>query len=74
MNESLPLLAPHLRVSIAEDKPDGGEEITLPRAIATDNDIELWREWINNGLVLVAAGKVRREDRGQWVAPCLLKP
>lgn len=74
MNESLPLLAPHLRVGITENEADGSEEIAFSRAIATDNDIELWRERINYSLVLVAAGKVRRDGKGKRVASCLLKP
>jgi hypothetical protein len=74
MNESLPLLASHLRISIAENEANSGEKVALPRAIATDNDIEFWREWVNNCLVLVAAGKVRRDREGRRDDSYLLKP
>lgn len=41
MEKTLPLLATHLGVCIAENKPDGCEEITFSRTVATDNDIGL---------------------------------
>ena len=54
MQESLPLLAAHLRVCIAEHEADGRKEITLPRAITTDNYIVLRGEWLDYGLFFVA--------------------
>jgi hypothetical protein len=55
MDESLSFLSSHLRVCITEDESNGSEEVALPGAIATNNDIELGREWIDDGLVLIAA-------------------
>lgn len=74
MNESLPLLTAHLRISITQNEANSGEKVALPRAIATDNDIEFWREWVNNCLVLVAAGQVRRDGEDRRDGSCLLKP
>jgi hypothetical protein len=54
VNESLPFLSSHLRIGIAEDKTDRGEEVALAGAIATDNYIEFGRERVDDRLVLVA--------------------
>ena len=42
VEKSLSLFATHLSVGIAQNKPNGGEEVTLARAITTDNDIVFW--------------------------------
>lgn len=42
MKESIPLLATHLRIGVAEDESDCGEEVTLPRAIASNDHVVLW--------------------------------
>jgi hypothetical protein len=54
MKERLPLLSSHLSVGIAEDKLDSLEEVTFPRAVASDNDIVFGRERLSNSLILVA--------------------
>ena len=54
MQESTSLLATHLGIRIAKHKPDCGEEVAFPRAIATHNDIVLRRKGFDNGLFLVA--------------------
>jgi hypothetical protein len=41
-------------VGIAEDEANGCEEITLARAIATNDDIVFRRKWFDDRLVLVA--------------------
>jgi len=55
VEESLALFATHLGIGIAEDEADGGEEVTLARAISADNNIGARRERLENGLVLIAA-------------------
>lgn len=80
MEEALALFSTHLGVGIAENEADGREEIGLARAIATDDDVCLGREWLNDSLLLVAAagwsvtsfdlGNTLREHR----VPHLLKP
>lgn len=74
MNESLPLLTPHLRISIAENESNGGEKVTLPGAIATNNYIELWGERVDNRLVLVTAKEVSGRQGTRKSNPCLLNP
>ena len=54
VKESIPLLATHLRIGVAEDESDSGEEVTLSRAIASNDHIVLWRKGLNNGLLFVA--------------------
>jgi hypothetical protein len=54
MQQSLSLLSSHLGVGIAEHKTDGGEEIALPGAVATNDNIVLGREGLDDGLVFVA--------------------
>ena len=54
MKKSIALFATHLCVSIAENKSDSGEEVALPRAVAPNDDIVLWRERINRSLIFVA--------------------
>jgi hypothetical protein len=44
-----------LSVRITENEADGREEIALPGAIATNNDVQFWREGVDDSLVLVAA-------------------
>ena len=77
MQKALALLTAHLGVGIAQDEANCRKEITLAGAIATDNDISLGREGLNDGLVLVAGWQVR----GGGVGGCgrlggtnLLKP
>lgn len=48
------LFPAHLRIGIAEDKPDGREEITLPRTIASYDDVVFWGEGFDDSLILVA--------------------
>lgn len=42
MEQGLPLGALEGRVGVAEDEPDGGEEVGLARAIAPDADVDLF--------------------------------
>lgn len=84
MKKSLSLFATHLCVCIAQDESDGGEEVALSGAIATDYDIVLGRERLNDGLVLVAVGascqkrNPRHANHGQtyllkpWIMICLI--
>lgn len=60
VEESLALFAPHLGVGIAEDEANRGEEVTLARTVATDDDVVLGREGLNDRLVLVAAEQSAR--------------
>ena len=41
-------------IGIAQDKSNGGEEVTLARSVAADDNIMLGREGLDDGLVLVA--------------------
>ena len=54
MKQGLSLFATHLSVGIAQDEADGGEEVALARAIATDDDIAVGREGLDLHLILVA--------------------
>jgi hypothetical protein len=54
MQERLPLLAAHVGVGIAQHKPDSGEEVTLSRSIAPNDDIGAGGEGLDYGLLLVA--------------------
>jgi hypothetical protein len=54
MQERLSLFAAHLGVGIAEDEANGGKEVALAGAVATDNNIMLWREGLNHCLFFVA--------------------
>jgi hypothetical protein len=65
VEEALSLLATHLSVGIAEDEADGSEEVTLSRAIATDNDVCLGGEGLNDDLFLVAVRGVSDEMRAR---------
>lgn len=58
VKQSLTLLASHLSVCIAEDETNCGEEVTLARAIATDDNIVFGREGLDDRLVLVAMEEV----------------
>lgn len=53
MKQSLTLLTSHLSICIAQDEADGGEEVGLSGSIATDDDIALWRERLDDCLLLV---------------------
>jgi hypothetical protein len=53
MKKSLPLLATHLRVCIAQNETNGGEKVTLARTVTADDDIVFGRKGFNDGLVLV---------------------
>lgn len=59
VEEGLALLASELGVGIAEDEADRGEEVTLPRPVATDDNVRPGREGLDDGLILVA---------GRWVS------
>ena len=50
----MPVLASELALVITQGKTHGGEEVAFARAIATDDDIALGREGLNESLVLVA--------------------
>lgn len=54
MKKRLSLLATHLCIGIAENKPNCSEKIALAGSIATDNDIQFRREWFHDRLILVA--------------------
>lgn len=45
----------HLCIGIAENEPNGSEEITLAGSVAPDNDIVLGRKGFDSGLLLVTA-------------------
>lgn len=53
VQQSLSLFATHHTVCIAEDEADGSEEVTLPRTIATNNDIGSGGERLDFSLVLI---------------------
>ena len=59
MKKRLPLFSSHLSVGIAEDKLYSLEEVTLPRPIASDNDIVLGRKRFGDSLILVTVGTKR---------------
>ena len=54
MKKGLAFLSAQVGVSIAEDETNGREEVTLSGAIATNDDIMLRGEWLDDRLVLVA--------------------
>lgn len=54
MQQSLTLLSAEVSVRIAQDEPNRSKEITLPRTIATNDNIVLGRKGLNDRLVLVA--------------------
>ena len=54
MKKRLSLLATHLRIGIAKNKPNRSKEITLAGPIATDDDVQFRREWFDDRLVLIA--------------------
>jgi hypothetical protein len=56
MEKCLPLFTVHVVVVVAEHEAHGGEEVALARAIASDDDVTLWRKGLNLRLVLVAIG------------------
>jgi hypothetical protein len=41
MEKTLPFFATHLGVGIAENKPNGCEEVTFSRTITTNDDVGL---------------------------------
>lgn len=55
MKKSLSFLSAKMGIGIAQNEANGGEEVTLARTIAADNDIVFGREGLDNGLILVAA-------------------
>lgn len=57
MKESLSLFSAHMGVGIAKDKTDSSEEVAFPGSIATDDDIVLGREGLDNCLILIAISK-----------------
>ena len=54
MEECASFLSPHLSVCIAKHETDGGKEVALSWAIASNDDIMLGRKWLDNSLILVA--------------------
>jgi hypothetical protein len=50
-----------LRVGIAQDETDGGEEVALAGAIAADNNVGLVGKGLDNGLRFVAASQGQRK-------------
>lgn len=60
MKKGLSLLSTEVGVGITEDEPNRGEEVTLARTIAANNDIVFRRKRLDDCLVLVAMG-----DTGQ---------
>lgn len=67
-----------MRVSVAEDESDSGEEVALPRAIASNDHIVLWREGLNNGLLFIAMLLLAYEkydaNGARWylLKPCMI--
>ena len=57
MEECLPLFAAHVVVVVAEHEAHGREEVALARAIASDDDVTLWRKGLDLRLILVAVGR-----------------
>lgn len=47
-------LPAHLSVGVTEDESNRREEVTFAGSIATDDNIRLGREGLDNGLVFVA--------------------
>lgn len=62
MKKSLSFLTAKMGVSIAENESNGGEEVTLARTIAADDDIVFRGEGLDNGLVLVAVFTIGLDD------------
>ena len=54
MKESLALFSAQVGVGVAENEPNGREEVTLTRTIAPDDDIVFGRKGLNDCLILVA--------------------
>lgn len=54
MKKSLSLLSPEVSVGITEDETNRGEEVTLARTIAANDDIVFRGKGLDNCLVLVA--------------------
>ena len=63
MKQCLSLFSAHLSICITENESYSRKEITLPRAIVTDNDIVLGRERFDHSLLLIASGNVRTMRR-----------
>lgn len=57
MKESLSLFSAHMSVGIAKDETDSSEEVAFPGSIATNNDIVLGREGLDNRLILIAVSR-----------------
>ena len=53
MKQRLALFPAHLSICIAEDETNSGEEVGLSGTIATDDDIALGREGLDDCLLLV---------------------
>ena len=62
MKKGASLFPAHLGIGIAEDKSDGGEEITLSRTIASYDYIVFWREGFDDSLILIARMDSQRCD------------
>lgn len=73
MKKGLAFLSAQVGVSIAENESNGREEVTLSGAIATNDDIMLRREWLDDRLVLVAVRQLLsagRRTQASWVHSC----
>lgn len=61
MKQGLALLLAEFRIGIVEDKPDGGKEIALARAIPAHNHIHPRAEGADDHLVPVGLEAVDRQ-------------
>jgi hypothetical protein len=66
VEQALAFFAAHLGVGIAEDESHRREKVALPGAIATDNDIGFRREWLDDGLLFVAAAMLAHVEPKDW--------
>lgn len=62
MQKSLPLLATHLCICIAQDEPNGSEEVALAGAIAPHDHVVFRRKGFNDCLLLVAGINIVSAD------------
>ena len=54
MKKCLPFLPSHLCIGVAEDKTNGRKEVTLSRAISSDDNVVFGGEGLNHGLLAIA--------------------
>ncbi len=57
MKKSLALFLSHASVRIAEDKPNGREEVAFARSITTDDYVVLRREGLYHSLIFIAGSR-----------------